>query len=267
MHYYKSNRGTQKTVTRICNFPTTRGKRCKQPVTGDRPNCGRHECEIPSEQLGQGSTVYRKDGELHVWTGKPDNVYCLIHNDPAYQVLCQLAGEVSPCCLRKDVAWKDEHGKLHREDGPALIWPDGTQKWYWHGEPHREGGPALIWLNGAQIWCLHDKYHRENGPAVIMPDGRREWYLNGNWHREDGPAKIWPDGAQEWYQYGELHRDDGPAVTWPDGTQEWYQNGERHRDDGPARVWPDGAPEWWWHNKRFTEQRYNELRAASVASV
>ena len=52
--------------------------------------------------------------------------------------------------------WKNENGQLHREDGPAVICPDGTQKWY-----------------------INDKLHREDGPAIIYPSGRQYWYING----------------------------------------------------------------------------------------
>jgi hypothetical protein len=26
-----------------------------------------------------------------------------------------------------------QHDEIHRDDGPAWIEPDGTQKWYWFG--------------------------------------------------------------------------------------------------------------------------------------
>jgi len=30
--------------------------------------------------------------------------------------------------------WKNENGYFHREDGPAVIYPDGTQYWYINGK-------------------------------------------------------------------------------------------------------------------------------------
>ena len=51
---------------------------------------------------------------------------------------------------------KNNNGKLHRDDGPALIYLDGMQCWYQNG--HR---------------------HRYDGPALTYPDGRRYWYWNG----------------------------------------------------------------------------------------
>ncbi len=47
-----------------------------------------------------------------------------------------------------------KNGECHREDGPALIFPDGLSYWYCDGNLHREGGPAVedkIKINGQPI--------------------------------------------------------------------------------------------------------------------
>ncbi len=62
----------------------------------------------------------------------------------------------------------DDQNQRHREDGPAVEWPDGSKYWYIHG-----------------------KEHREDGPAIEYYDGAKEWYINGERHRLDGPAIIW----------------------------------------------------------------------------
>ena len=62
--------------------------------------------------------------------------------------------------------WKNENGKLHREDGPAVIFPDGIQQWY---------------ING--------NLHRGDDPAIICPDGRQYWYING--HDVTDEIKKW----------------------------------------------------------------------------
>jgi len=49
------------------------------------------------------------------------------------------------------------HGFLHREDGPAVIWANGSEFWYKNGDLHREDGPAVIWASGCKSWYLHDK--------------------------------------------------------------------------------------------------------------
>ncbi len=250
-------------MTKICNFPISKTKRCKQPIADDKPNCGRHKTSMSSDQLGQSPTIYRKGGVLHIWAGKPDNVYCLIHSDPAYQTLCQLAGETPPCCLQENTEWKDEHGKLHRNDGPAMIEPNGAQRWYQHGELHRDGGPAWIWLDGTQVWCQHGQPHRDDGPAWTSRDGKQEWYQYGRLHRDGGPAWVLPNSEQRWFQHGQLHRDDGPAAIKADGTQKWYQHGQLHRDDGPAVIWAGGKQDWYWHDEHVTEEEHAKLREQS----
>lgn len=34
---------------------------------------------------------------------------------------------------------RNRNGKLHRDDGPAIIHPDGRQFWYRNGQRRREG--------------------------------------------------------------------------------------------------------------------------------
>ena len=50
----------------------------------------------------------------------------------------------------------------HRDDGPAVLYPDGSESWYINGELHREDGPALTfadrkdpswYLNGIRVPC------------------------------------------------------------------------------------------------------------------
>ncbi len=178
-------------MARVCNFPISENKRCKQPIADGKPNCGRHKTNLSAEQLGQSPTVYKKDNRLHVWAGDPDGLYCLIHGDPAYQVLCQLTGETLPCCLKKDVIWRDEHGLQHRDDGPARIWPNGMQEWWQHGELHRgDDNPAMIESGGTRVWYQHGECHRDDGPAAIWSDGTQFWYWHGRMVTEEEHARL-----------------------------------------------------------------------------
>ncbi len=240
-------------MTKICNFPISEKKRCTQPIANDKPNCGRHKIDLSADQLGQKPTIYEKDDELHIWASEPDDVYCLIHGDPAYQVLCQIAGEKPPSCLKKTIRRKDKYGNLHRDDGPAVMKPDGELEWYQHGQLHRDDSPARIYSYGTQAWYQHGKRHRDDGPAVIDPDGTQEWYRHGRRHREDGPAVIEADGTQEWWINGRRHRKDDPAVIRADGAQMWWYNGQPHRADGPAATYPDGSQLWYWRGKRHRD--------------
>ena len=55
----------------------------------------------------------------------------------------------------------------------------GTKKWYLNGKLHREDGPAVEWPDGSKEWLLNGKRHREDGPAVEYADGSKSWWLNG----------------------------------------------------------------------------------------
>ncbi len=70
------------------------------------------------------------------------------------------------------------------------------------GQLHREDGPAIEYLNGSKEWWVNGKKHRKDGPALEYSNGTRYWYLNGNRHRLDGPAIEWEDGVKEWWVNG-----------------------------------------------------------------
>ena len=106
---------------------------------------------------------------------------------------------------------------------------DGTKAWYLNDELHREDGPALEYPDGNCRWYLNGKLHRVDGPAVEWADGSNDWFLNGKQHRVDGPAIEFANGDKSWFLNGECHREDGPAVEWADGSSNWYVNGKHLR--------------------------------------
>ncbi len=81
------------------------------------------------------------------------------------------------------IIYKNENGKVHRDDGPAMIAPNGYQSWY-----------------------KNDIHHRDNGPAAILPNGTQYWYKNGKLYRKNGPALIWANGIQIWFKNDKYHR-------------------------------------------------------------
>ena len=46
-------------------------------------------------------------------------------------------------------------GLLHREDGPAVIWRDGSEAWFHNGKLHRTTGPAVALTNRTTTWWIH----------------------------------------------------------------------------------------------------------------
>jgi hypothetical protein len=55
------------------------------------------------------------------------------------------------------IEWKNKDGLLHREDGPAIEYADGTKVWYLNGEFHREDGPTIEYVSGHKEWYLNGK--------------------------------------------------------------------------------------------------------------
>ena len=47
-----------------------------------------------------------------------------------------------------------------------------------NGEVHREDGPAIEYSNGTKYWYLNGKRHRENGP-VVECGAYKYWFLQG----------------------------------------------------------------------------------------
>jgi hypothetical protein len=76
--------------------------------------------------------------------------------------------------------------------------------WYKEGtnQLHRTDGPAVEYSNGTREWWVDGKLHRTDGPAIERSDGYKAWYLNGKRHRLDGPAVEWPNGHKEWWGNG-----------------------------------------------------------------
>lgn len=114
---------------------------------------------------------------------------------------------------------------IHRNDGPAYTGKDG-EMWYINGKIHRTDGPALLYPNGSEAWFKDGLIHRDGGPAVTDVTGTKVWYSNNKRHRTDGPAIEDSDGGKFWYIEGKIHREDGPAIEYADGYKAWYTNGE-----------------------------------------
>jgi len=69
--------------------------------------------------------------------------------------------------------------KLHRLDGPAVEYADGSKMWYVDGQRHRLDGPAIEWADGSKAWYVDGQCHRLDGPAVQYTDGSKEWWIDG----------------------------------------------------------------------------------------
>jgi NTP pyrophosphatase (non-canonical NTP hydrolase) len=135
--------------------------------------------------------------------------------------------------------WRNSAGDLHREDGPASVWGDGSKEWWVNGRRHRKDGPAIERANGDKEWWLNGLHHRNDGPAIERANGDKEWYQKGWRHREDGgPAIELANGYRAWYMNGNLRREDRPVIKHADGTVENLVDGELLEQPQKASVAP-----------------------------
>ena len=81
--------------------------------------------------------------------------------------------------------WRNLEGLLHRIDGPAVEWSDGSKEWYVNGEWHRIDGPAVVRRNEYKTWWVNGQLHRVDGPAVVRSNGTKEWWIEGEDLTED----------------------------------------------------------------------------------
>ena len=74
--------------------------------------------------------------------------------------------------------WYNEHGRFHRSDGPAVIYSDGDQHWYFNGKRHRTDGPAIIYPNGTQLWYIYgNRLTEAEYYDIIQSEEHLTWYL------------------------------------------------------------------------------------------
>ena len=210
--------------------------------------------------------------------------------------------------------WRNKDGKLHRDNNlPAMIFKDRNKLFYKNGELHRLNGPAIeyidgtkkYWIEGVQLtedefkdsmdweqfkepieYDLHGnlipkmeepeeevlyetddsgnityrnemgQLHREDGSASISINGSKAYYLKGKPLVENEYYKI-PrideQGNKRWFNKdGKLHRDnDLPAAEMENGYKAWYIDGERHRNNGPAVVYQNGSVKWYMNGKNL----------------
>ena len=86
-----------------------------------------------------------------------------------------------------------EKPTLHRTEGPAIEYTNGSKYWYRDGVPHRDGGPAVE-SSGQKQWYQNGVRHREDGPAYEIRSSHsgnlfKEWWLNGENYTEEGFEK------------------------------------------------------------------------------
>lgn len=138
---------------------------------------------------------------------------------------------------------------------------NGSQRWLKEGKLHREDGPAVIYTSGTQFWYKEDKLHREDGPAATNADGSQLWYKEGKLHREDGPAITYANGVRCWYKEGVIYNPSAEEVNAYEEKMKGNQVSETNADNyylvfNPLRDAP---------TKRHTSLESAEAEAQRIA--
>jgi hypothetical protein len=106
--------------------------------------------------------------------------------------------------LSNYIEYRNEYGRYHRTDGPALEHTTGfykdKQEWFYDGKRHRINGPALISkIAGTEF--AHEEYwvdgvrHRV-GYYAFISHWEKSWYRSGKLHRLNAPAQFLDNSKQ-----------------------------------------------------------------------
>ena len=64
--------------------------------------------------------------------------------------------------------YRNHDNLLHRQYGPAVVWDDGSEFWFFAGLQHRTGGAAVCRPDGSLKYYLHGKEYPETSYWCIM---------------------------------------------------------------------------------------------------
>jgi hypothetical protein len=149
----------------------------------------------------------------------------LLHNDDGPAVIYPYGtrlffghyDDIIPIMPRRSREYKnDKHDKHDKQ----LV------AYYKHGKIHNENGPAIITDCSISYW-IDDMLHRIGGPAVIAKYHTIRYYEFNKLHRIDGPAVVDARNEKEFIYCvdGRRHRGDGPAYLWHNQVK-YYINGD-----------------------------------------
>lgn len=112
-------------------------------------------------------SIHKTTGEHKTmfWLNQQGQLDCL--DKPAYLVTGHYHHE----------AWF-RNGSYCRDNGPTYI-TNAVTRWHLDNKLHRTDGPAVVWKNGRQDWFQNNVLHREDGPAIVSPSGECRWFLHG----------------------------------------------------------------------------------------
>ena len=62
--------------------------------------------------------------------------------------------------------------------------------YYVNGNIHREDGPAIEYINGTKVWRINNKLHRLDGPAIEWHTGDKSYYIEDKSYTKEEFDKV-----------------------------------------------------------------------------
>ena len=93
-----------------------------------------------------------------------------------------------------------------------IVRPDRVGYWL-NNKIHREDGPAIEWSDGSKFWYVKGLCHSDNTFAVEDQNGNKFWYFKGMRHRKDGPANSYTNSYSNKYFSSNLSCNK-PITAW-----------------------------------------------------
>ncbi len=107
------------------------------------------------------------------------------HSTKETALICEMFAKIpssfSGITLSKETEvyewWKN--GVRHREDGPAVEYPNGEEEWWLNGKRHRDDGPAVIYSIWVKFWWLNGySYSQEEWFEALTPEQQIKFLWN-----------------------------------------------------------------------------------------
>jgi hypothetical protein len=68
----------------------------------------------------------------------------------------------------RKIIHRDSHFDVPRYYSGCVVYPNQSKEWYLNGKVHREDGPAREWLDGTKQWYFNDYYFWGNTEFLLL---------------------------------------------------------------------------------------------------
>jgi len=75
-----------------------------------------------------------------------------------------------------DKFYRNSKEELHRLDGPAVEYSNGSKFWYINENSHRNIDPSVEWSNEEKYWWFKGERHRIGGSCYSCG---KWWFIDG----------------------------------------------------------------------------------------